>query len=160
MYQELVPIISNHEVMPGVHMIWVESPAIVSSAHPGQFVMITCDSGKERLLRRPISIHRINTRSLAFLFATVGSGTEWLAKRQPEDKIDLLGPMGHGFSIDHSSRRLLLVAGGMGIAPLCYLAQEALRKDLEVKILAGARTACQICPESLIPEGCEIIPGD
>jgi dihydroorotate dehydrogenase electron transfer subunit len=158
LYQELAPIISNHEVMPGVYLIWIDSPDIAASARPGQFVMITCDRGQARLLRRPISIHQVGARSLAILFSAVGAGTEWLAQRRADEKIDLLGPLGYGFSIGSKSRNLLMVAGGMGIAPMGFLAQEALKKDRKVRILAGARTACQICPEQLLPEGSEIIP--
>ncbi len=157
MFQELAPIISNHEVMPGVHLVWIDSPNIASSARPGQFVMITCDYGQERLLRRPISIHQVRARSLAILFSTVGDGTKWLAQRQTGERIDLLGPVGYGFSIGSKSGNLLMVAGGMGIAPMGFLAQEGLKKDLKVRILAGARTASQIYPEQLLPEGSEII---
>jgi dihydroorotate dehydrogenase electron transfer subunit len=156
MFQGLASIISNREVMPATYLLWVEAPDLAAGAQPGQFVMITCDDGRERLLRRPISIYRTNTQALAFLFAVVGSGTSWLAERRAGDKIDLLGPLGNGFTLAPQSRNLLLVAGGMGIAPLCFLAQKALQKDLKVRMLIGARTACHICPEQLIPEGCRI----
>jgi dihydroorotate dehydrogenase electron transfer subunit len=142
--------------MPGVHLMWVDTMNIASSARPGQFVMIHCDSGYERLLRRPISIQQVRVKSLAFLFSKVGDGTEWLAKRQAGEKISLLGPLGNGFSIETKSHRLLLIAGGMGIAPLSYLAQEALKRDIEMKLLVGARTVSQICPEQLLPEGIAI----
>jgi dihydroorotate dehydrogenase electron transfer subunit len=160
MYQEMAPIISNHEVMPRVYLIWVESSDMVSEAQPGQFAMISCNSegaASRRLLRRPLSIHRASGHSLAFLFAETGAGTEWLAKRKPGETIDILGPAGNGFTINPDSRNLLLVAGGIGIAPLCFLAQEAREKELNVKILAGARTACQICPPQLIPSGTDIL---
>ena len=160
MYQETTSVISNHEVMPGVHLMWVESPELSSVAQPGQFAMVSCDdngaSGRH-LLRRPLSIHRTDKQSLAFLFAVVGPGTEWLSRRKPGERVDILGPAGNGFSIEPGSRHLLLVAGGIGIAPLCFLAQEALKKDLNVRILAGARTADQLCPSQLIPGGCEVI---
>jgi len=143
--------------MPGVHLMWVESSDIPSAAVPGQFIMISCDSGLERLLRRPISIHQAGTKSMAFLFAVAGAGTEWLAEKKAGDEIDLLGPMGNGFTISSKSHNLLLVAGGMGIAPLYFLTQSALKKDIRVKLLVGARTACQICPETLMPEGCDIV---
>ena len=87
----------------------------------------------------------------------VGQGTEWLSRRKPGESVDILGPAGNGFSIEPGSRHLLLVAGGIGIAPLCFLAQEALKKDLNVRILAGARTAGQLCPSQLIPDGCEVM---
>jgi dihydroorotate dehydrogenase electron transfer subunit len=119
--------------------------------------MIRCDSGYQRLLRRPISVHQVNTGSLALLLAAVGPGKEWLAECQTGDKLDLLGPMGNGFSLASKSRNLLLIAGGIGIAPLCFLAQVALKKGLKVKLLAGASTACQLCPSQLIPEGVDII---
>ncbi len=143
--------------MPGVFLMWLDAPEMAAKAKPGQFVMVTCDSTQERLLRRPISIHRANAASVALLFANVGAGTDWLAKRKPEDKVDMLGPVGNGFSIDKKSRNILLVAGGMGVAPMCYLSQEALDKDLKVRLLIGARTACQVCPAPLIPHNCKVI---
>lgn len=140
--------------------MWVESPELSSASRPGQFTMVACDDGGasgRHLLRRPLSIHRTDKQSLAFLFAVVGPGTEWLSRRKPGESVDILGPAGNGFSIEPGSRRLLLAAGGIGIAPLCFLAQEALKKDLSVRILAGARTARQLCPPQLIPSGCEIM---
>jgi dihydroorotate dehydrogenase electron transfer subunit len=143
--------------MPGVRLMWVDSPDIASSAKPGQFVMITCDSGSGHLLRRPISIHQVNEHRVAFLFSAVGNGTTWLAQRAEGEKVDLLGPMGNGFKIAPESRKLLMIAGGMGIAPLCFLASEGLKKGCSLKVLAGARTACQICPPQFIPTGTDFI---
>jgi dihydroorotate dehydrogenase electron transfer subunit len=156
LYQELAPIISNNEVMPGTYLMWVRMD-IAASAQPGQFAMLASDRGNRRLLRRPVSIHSVKSEMVAFLFAVVGEGTAWLAQRQPGESLDLLGPLGNGFSIEAKSNRLLLVAGGMGIAPLAFLAQDAMNKGLKVKILAGARTAGHICPDSLVPAGCEFI---
>ncbi len=157
MYQELAPIISNQEAMPGVHLIWIESPGSASEAKPGQFIMITCDDVHGRLLRRPISIFQKEAAKVALLFAVVGKGTDWLAQHQVGEKINVLGPMGNGFEINPTAHNLLLVAGGMGIAPLCFLAQGALKKNCSVKMLAGARTSCQICPTPFIPSGTDII---
>jgi dihydroorotate dehydrogenase electron transfer subunit len=156
LYQQLAPVISNREIMPDTYLLWAEAPELAAGAQPGQFVMVSCDRGHERLLRRPLSIYRTNAKALAFLFAVVGAGTAWLAERRAGEKIDLLGPLGNGFNLDIHSTNLLLVAGGMGIAPLCFLAQKALQKDFKVRMLIGARTACRICPEQLIPEGCRI----
>lgn len=158
MYQQLAPIISNQEVMPGTYLMRIESPQIAAAAKPGQFAMITCGTGREHLLRRPISIHQVNGTTMDILFAGIGTGTNWLAHRPAGEKADILGPLGHGFSIAEGAKHLLLIAGGMGIAPLCFLAQEALRNKSQVRILAGARTACQVCPEALIPAGCDVFP--
>ncbi len=152
MKQGLASIISNHEVMPGVYLIWLESPDIASTAGPGQFVMVRC--GEEYLLRRPFSIHQIADKKrktkLAFLFTIVGKGTYWLSQRQAGDDIDLLGTLGNGYSIYPASRNLLLAAGGIGIAPLCFLAQEALNQGYSVTLLLGASTASQLYPAHLL----------
>jgi dihydroorotate dehydrogenase electron transfer subunit len=155
-YQGKCRIISNEEVMPAVNLLKVDAPEIASGASPGQFAMISCDSGCGRLLRRPISFQQVDGHTLAFLFASIGEGTQWLAGRKTGDLIDILGPLGRGFSLD-SNKRLLLIAGGMGIAPLCFLAERAISKINQVKMLVGAKTASLLCPASLIPRGVELI---
>lgn len=157
MKQSLASLTSNSEVMPGVYLIWLESPEIASTANPGQFVMVRC--GNELLLRRPLSIHQVDkTRSrLALLFAVVGKGTSWLSQRQAGDSIDVFGPLGNGFSVRPNSKNLLLVAGGMGIAPLCFLAQEASKQGCSIKLLLGGRTAVQLYPGDLLPSGIDTI---
>ncbi len=157
MKQSLAPIISNTEVMPGVYLTWLESPQIASSALPGQFVMVYC--GEETLLRRPLSIHQIDKTKtkLALLFSVVGKGTRWLSRRKSGVKIDLLGPLGSGFFVLPTSRNLLLAAGGIGIAPLAFLAQEAVKQGHSVKLLLGTPTASQLYPRHLLPPEVELI---
>ena len=156
MKQVSAPVISNTEVIPGVHLIWLECPQIAIEAQPGQFVMVGC--GQETLLRRPLSIHRLaDNAKLAFLFTIVGKGTHWLSQRQAGNNIDLLGPLGNGFSIHPASHNLLLVAGGIGIAPLCFLAQKALSQGCSVRLLLGASTASQLYPKHLLPAKAELI---
>ena len=156
MKQVTAPVISNSEVMPGVHLVWLECPQIASEAKPGQFVMVRC--GEETLLRRPLSIHQqADNAKLALLFAIVGKGTRWLSQCQAGDDIDLFGPLGNGFSIHPTSHNLLLVAGGIGIAPLRFLIQEASKRSRKTKLLIGGKTAAQIYPENLLPDGLDII---
>ena len=156
MKQVTATVISKREVMPGVYLIWLESPQIAFTAQPGQFVMVRC--GEETLLRRPLSIHQLADGSkLAFLFNVVGKGTHWLAQCQVDDNIDLLGPLGNGYSIHSESHKLLLLAGGIGIAPLCFLAQQALKQGCSVRLLLGASTATQIYPRHLLPPEAELL---
>jgi len=153
LYQELAKIISNQEVMPGIYHLKVASSKMSIAAKPGQYAMITCDRGTERLLRRPISIHRTIDGGLEFLYAVVGGGTQWLSQRQSGENLDILGPLGNGFQVKPSAKNLLLVAGGIGIAPLLYLAEEALRDGKNVTLLAGARTAAQLYPSAKLLPG-------
>lgn len=156
--QVTTTIISNSEIMPGVYLIWLDSPQI-TSAQPGQFVMMRC--GEETLLRRPLSIHQLVDETggakLALLFNVVGKGTHWLSQRKAGDKLDLLGPLGNGYAIHPSSHNLLLLAGGIGIAPLCFLAQRAASQGHSVRLLLGASTASQLYPGHLLPPQTELV---
>jgi dihydroorotate dehydrogenase electron transfer subunit len=154
--QVLASVISNVELMPGHHLIHIEAPDIAKEAKPGQFITISC--GQDFILRRPLSIHQVEKRKgLSILFAVVGAGTQWLSQRQKNEKLDLLGPLGNGFSVQPASQKLLLAAGGMGIAPLVFLVQRALDEGKIVKLLLGARTKNCLYPEELLPDGIETI---
>jgi len=153
--QALASIISNSEVMPGVYLVWLEASQIATEAKPGQFVMVRC--GESTLLRRPLSIHVRDGNKIALLYAVVGKGTRWLSECKAGDNIDLLGPLGNGFSVNPGSQNLLLVAGGVGIAPLCFLAQEALNQNRSVTLLLGASTATQLYPRHFLPPEAELV---
>jgi dihydroorotate dehydrogenase electron transfer subunit len=115
--------------------------------------MVTCDHSHERLLRRPLGVFQVDHHSIALLYAVVGTGTLWLSQRKKGEQLDILGPLGNGFSISPQSHNLFLVAGGIGAAPLYYLADEAVKKDYHVKLLVGARTASLICPSQFYSSG-------
>jgi dihydroorotate dehydrogenase electron transfer subunit len=146
MKQGIAPVISNSKVMPGTHLIWLDAPGIATAARPGQFVM--AHGGEDTQLRRPLSVHRVDGNKLALLFTVVGRGTHWLSQRQTGDSIDIYGPLGNGFRLDPGTNNLLLVAGGIGIAPLVFLAQEALREGKKVTLIAGAGSADYLLPIS------------
>jgi len=154
--QTTATIISNNKVTPRVYLIWLDCPPIASSAQPGQFVMVRCGEGLEYQLRRPFSIHQLATQ-LALLFTVVGKGTRWLCQCQAGDSLDLLGPLGNGYSIHPGSNNLLLVAGGIGVAPLVFLAQQALNRGCSVTLLLGAQTATQLYPKNLLPSEVKLI---
>ena len=141
--------------MPGVYLIRLDSPPIASQAQPGQFVMVRC--GEDTLLRRPLSVHQADGGEMALLLTIVGKGTRWLSQCQAGDNLALLGPLGNGYSVHPGSHNLLLVAGGIGIAPLRFLAQHALNRGCSVTLLLGASTAAQLYPEHLLPSEVKLI---
>jgi dihydroorotate dehydrogenase electron transfer subunit len=132
-------LLSNTTAMPGVHLLWLEAPGVAEAAEPGQFVMVACGPGLT--LRRPLAVHRVQHDRVALLVRESGRGTRYLCSRRPGDTVDLLGPRGRGFWVEKASRRLLLVAGGMGIAPITFLAEWARAQGKEVTLLHGAHTA-------------------
>jgi len=139
-------------------LMWLNCPEVTSKAKPGQFIMANC--GQECLLPRPFSIHQVNDKgAMALLYAVLegGKGTHWLSQRQKDDTVELLGPLGNGFFINSGSNNLLLVAGGIGIAPLRFLAQEALYQGYSVTLLLGAPTANQLYSKHFLPPEAELI---
>jgi dihydroorotate dehydrogenase electron transfer subunit len=133
--QFIASVIDNKEVMSGAYIVWLKAPEIASEAKAGQFVMVRC--GEETVVPRPLSVHQINGNKLALLFNVVGKGTYWLSQRKAGDRVGLFGSLGTGFSIYPTSHNILLVAGGMGIAPLYFLAKEASSRGYDVTLLYG-----------------------
>lgn len=155
---KLVParIVSSIELIPGYSLLCIEEPYIAATARPGQFITIKC--GEELFLRRPFSIHKTADADLIFVFfKIVGKGTMWLSQRTSDEMLDILGPLGNGFSIPKSAKNLLLIAGGTGIAPLIFLAQQAPAQGKNVKLVIGAQTARQLYPEEQLPSDIEKI---
>jgi len=144
MKQSLCTIINNIEIMPGVHLISFESPYIAAIAQPGQFITIGCN---DVLLRRPFSIHKANSGQVSILFQTVGKGTAWLSKQKKGNKLNILGPLGRAFNVNTKSKHLLLIGGGIGIAPLIFLIQRTLPEHL-ITLVHGANTASLLYPLS------------
>ncbi len=133
----------NIKVNPDSYEMVVESPKIAQMARPGQFVMVSCSmSMSAPLLRRPLSIHDVNKNTISLLYRVVGEGTKMLSQFSKNESISVLGSLGTGFSIAET-RHHCLVGGGIGIAPLLFLAKEIARTNPQNKItvLAGARNA-------------------
>ena len=156
MKQVSATVISNIELMPGYHLICVDAPDIAATSQPGQFVTVRC--GEELTLRRPLSIHQIaESGQVYFFFKVIGKGTAWLSLCRKGEKLNILGPLGNGFSIRPTSKKLLLVAGGIGVAPLTFLAQQALTQEKSVALLLGAHAKDELYPQKLLPSEIETI---
>ena len=111
---------------------------------PGQFVEIRVDGSPTTFLRRPISINFVDTEAneLWLLVAVVGDGTRQLSRLQKGDTLNCLLPLGNGFTMPQKqAERILLVGGGVGVAPLLYLGQEMKLMGAEPTFLLGARSA-------------------
>lgn len=96
---------------------------VARKARPGQFVHLRLSDEPAFMLRRPFSIHRCRRDCLQILYQVVGQGTESLSRVGSGQTLDLIGPLGEGFPLPRGTRSALLVAGGMGIAPLLFWAE-------------------------------------
>ena len=110
---------------------------------PGQFVEVRVDGSPSTFLRRPISINFVDRENneLWLLVATVGEGTKQLAKLKFGDVLNCVLPLGNGFTPAKTGEKVLLVGGGVGVAPLLYMGAEMKRQGIEPTFLLGARTA-------------------
>jgi dihydroorotate dehydrogenase electron transfer subunit len=100
---------------------------------------------------------RNNGAEWGILYDVVGRGTAWLSRRKPGDRVYAWGPLGRGYEIGHTSRNLLLVAGGIGVAPLVWLADDAVARGLNVTMIVGARSAEHVFPSHLLPPEVEVV---
>ena len=110
---------------------------------PGQFVEVRVDGSPSTFLRRPISINFVDrtNNELWLLVATVGEGTKALAKLQAGDSLNCVLPLGNGFTPARTGEKVLLIGGGVGVAPLLYMGAEMRQAGIEPTFLLGARTA-------------------
>lgn len=110
---------------------------------PGQFAQLRIDDSKETFLRRPISLHRVDCErnEVSFLIQKVGKGTASLWQKQPGSTLNAILPLGKGFTMPTSSRqKVLLVGGGVGIAPLLFMGEAMQRMGVRPTFLLGARS--------------------
>ena len=139
----LAEVVSNTELASGIFLIKFKAPYLAENACPGSFVMIKPDNGTDPLLRRPFTICGISGDVVEVLFQVKGSGTDIMSKWKPGRIVDILGPLGNGFSISPNLKNAYLVGGGMGIAPLLFLARTLNNKGVNVKIFYGSRSVSE-----------------
>ncbi len=148
-------ILSNREIAGGYFKMLLDAPVLARTAAPGQFVQVRCNDGLDPLLRRPFGVHRREPTEI--LYEVVGKGTEILSKRKPGEIVDVLGPLGNGFTLPRKHSTAILVAGGIGVAPLVFLAEELARKKIRTVVLIGARTKKSIlCDKDFKDTGTEV----
>jgi dihydroorotate dehydrogenase electron transfer subunit len=121
----------------------IETPNIAAGAAAGQFLMIKVSGGTYPLLRRPIGIHSREDGYLEIFFQIAGRGTEILARKSEDEFLDIIGPLGKGFTLDDrwNGKDVLCIGGGRGIAPIYFLALELLRLGARPTVLYGGKSA-------------------
>jgi dihydroorotate dehydrogenase electron transfer subunit len=152
-------LVESREFLPGQWLQTYHAPELIAGARAGQFVHVRTGDYSGMVLRRPFSINTMDQRAgtLTIHFRVIGRGTEWFTLLRPGDRIEMLGPLGRPFEVDPRSRHLLLVAGGLGIAGVRSLADEAIRDGRQVTLLFGAASAREVYPSSLLPDELEYV---
>ena len=136
-------VLSVEPIMGDAVLLTVSAPpTVLSHLRAGQFFnIVTRFSGSyDPLLRRPYSVYRADrdTSALTFLVRPFGRGSAWLAERLPGERLGMLGPLGNSFTIPNRAQRLLMIGGGVGVAPLVMLSDVAVSEKLDVVFIMGA----------------------
>jgi len=142
MLQYSAKILKHLRVGPDTHKLVLRAPRIARLIRPGQFLHVRCSDSNEPFLRRPFSVHRIIATSaqqrrkktndapgsIEILYRVIGKGTVCLSSKKAGSSIDIIGPLGNGFTMPHAGKSsALIVAGGMGVAPLVALLERLSR---------------------------------
>lgn len=151
MHDATTLILANDEISPGYFRMRLLAPGFPALAAPGQFVMVRPQTLQPQMLRRPFGIYRVGTLApeipglpprdfVEIIYKVVGKGTATLSELHAGDRIELLGPLGRGFSLTTNRRPQILVGGGIGLVPLYILAEQLLALGHPVRLLLGGRT--------------------
>lgn len=121
-------------------------PHLAETAEPGQFAQLRCGPGVVPLLRRPFSVAWVDGDSCSFVLEEVGIGTRLLGGLRPGDELEVLGPLGRGFTLDGVGS-CAIVSGGVGCAPFPFLIQRLRARGVDdVLVFSGASTAARLYP--------------
>lgn len=154
--QKTAHVLWNRSIGSDYFHMGIQTDKGYETSIPGQFVMLRLGDRKSPLLRRPFSIHRLIVRKeriigIELLYKVVGEGTEILSGYRSEDPIDLLGPLGNGFTVDDTHDTIFMVGGGIGIAPLLFLMDDLLSKGIDLArttlFLGGKSKADLLCKD-------------
>ncbi|HKW69701.1 MAG TPA: dihydroorotate dehydrogenase electron transfer subunit [Candidatus Dormibacteraeota bacterium] len=144
------PVTAKRQVAQDMFVIALRAPEIAATVRAGQFVNLGWSGGP--LLRRPFSVYRAEGEDIEVVLKAVGVGTAQLLEMEDGDRVSCLGPLGRGFEIAGS--RVLLISGGLGVAPMPLAARDARSVGARVTWVHGARTGAELCSEA---DGDEIV---
>lgn len=143
---ELGLVINHEQWAADLFEIEFIAPIVAAACEPGQFLQLRINANHDPLLRRPISIYDVDKErgTITLLYKVVGKGTQLLTDLRPQTYLDIMGPLGKGFSLPDNKCKVLLVGGGVGIAPLLYLARRLKDLDCEVTTLYGVGSSTEL----------------
>ena len=133
-------VVLHQRLARDIYMMTVAADFAANDAVPGNFVMVRVGEGDAQVLRRPFGVAEadLGKGTISFIYKVVGEGTSRLTRLKRGESVNILGPLGNGFSLDFA--RPLLVGGGLGLAPLLYYA--ACKEGADA--VMGGRTAAEM----------------
>jgi len=152
-------LISNRRISAKTFRMGMMAPGIAGKAQPGQFIHLRLRPDTNTpLLRRPFSINDIKDDRIYVLYEIKGTGTEMLSRMKPGESLDAMGPLGNGFDLARPGRENLLVAGGMGIAPMAFMVRRLKQLRLKNELFYGCRSHSELIKP--LPKTCRLFSND
>ncbi|HNY90486.1 MAG: Dihydroorotate dehydrogenase B (NAD(+)), electron transfer subunit [bacterium ADurb.Bin431] len=154
-----LPVIERAEAARQVVRLTLQAPEWARAARAGHFINLLVPGRRDLLWRRPFSVHRADRSrgTIDLLVARMGRGSESLAECAPGDHLDAIGLLGNCFPFDPGLHEIIMVAGGIGIAPFDLLLQDVQGFSCKKSLFYGARSAGDLCRSTLWAEsGAEV----
>jgi dihydroorotate dehydrogenase electron transfer subunit len=146
--QENCSIVSNRQIAESIYEVVLKGEITNSMTNPGQFVHVKVANGFDPLLRRPISLAAINhdENTFTLIYRKQGRGTSLLAEKNAGEEVDILGPLGNGFSVEETAPGMtaVLVGGGVGVPPMLELAKQLAGNGVSVISIIGFQSASNV----------------
>lgn len=147
MKTEAMTIVTQEEIAADIFKLVVKGDLVDQMHEPGQFVHLL-PPRRDLLLRRPLGINEINheKQEFAMIYRVQGDGTRAISELKPGEKLDIMGPLGHGFHLDNlkPGQTVYIIGGGIGVPPLYQLALDLKEKGVTLKHFLGFKTAAEV----------------
>jgi len=133
---KLYTILSNTEIAYNTYEMKLKGDTSTIT-NPGQFLNIKIDDSYQNFLRRPISISTYKENEITIIYKTFGTGTKRLSLKKRFDKLDVLSPLGNGFTVKLNNGKPILIGGGVGVPPLLGVAQKLNKNNIKFDVVLG-----------------------
>ena len=143
-YDEDVVLLENKKSNGKYFKLAFRSEKLSRNIKPGQFLHVRVSQGQDPYLRRPFSYFRVLPGKVEILYEVLGRGTSILSGKKKGDVLRVMGPLGNSFAKDLGKKKRILVAGGVGVPPLVFLAEKYPTEYL----LIGTKSKAEILPKS------------
>jgi len=155
--QNTYKVVTNEKLCPRFYRLCIDAKPLAVKTRPGQFIHIRPTEGLEPFFRRPFSVYRAKKHVEVF-YEVLGPGTRLMAQKKKGDQLDVLGPLGTPFALPPPAiKHVVMVAGGIGVAPFLILSDALKKKKVDLLLLYGGRTKGHVYPMKEFKEnGCKV----
>lgn len=157
---QLCKLSDNEHLTGGFYALRLEAPAIAPQCRPGQFILLRGLVAGWPYLKRPFSVYSTDGETtIEIVYKVVGTATSVMARMQPGERFDVMGPLGNGFSEEDGVAHVIALAGGIGIPPVGFYCHRCVGLHERITLIIGAKTRSELLvPVGLVVQGVEIRP--